>query len=327
MADKEIKVKSTAKKVENEKTEKQKEELAAGKKRKEEADKKAEEASKKAAEEKAAKEAAAKKAKEEKEKKEKEEAEQSSLKAEDVIAAGTALAGAALSVKKSRSGFLKGLIVGAILGALVTGVIGYSMMGSITDKVETTKETADAIIDETFTGYTALDFKNAVLGEASEHQELIVMEQDLQILTTVTKAGLGNLEIFSKTKDINYAGTGVYTVDLSGIDEDHIEVDEENKTVTVYIPHTVLQYVNIDYDNIEFNDTEKGLLAFGDLALTAEQQTEIEKSVQEAMRAELESESLFAQADELAKYKTWDIFQPLISAVSAEYKVDIEFSK
>ena len=170
-----------------------------------------------------------------------------------------------------------------------------------------------------------MDFEEAVLGAASEHSELIVMEQPLSINTTITRSGLGNLAIFSKVKDVTYYGTGVYTVDLSRIDAGHIRLDEFNRRVNILIPHAVLQYVNPDLEKTEFQDTEKGWLAFGDIKLTAEEQNELEKSVHAAMEERLNEDDLLIQADEFAILKTWEIFQPLITAVSPEYTVEMEF--
>ena len=205
------------------------------------------------------------------------------------------------------------------------GILGFSFKDQIFGKVASTKEGADALLDEGLLGYTAADFQNAILGAATQHQELVVMEQPLEISTTITKAGLGNLNIFSKIKTVTYYGTGVYTVDLKNIDKDHIKVDTDAKTVTVIIPHAVLQYVNPDLSKTEFEDTEKGLLAFGDLSLTTEQQNQLSQSVTAAMKERLEEDDLFKQADEYATMKTWEIFQPLITAVSSEYKVVMQF--
>lgn len=229
------------------------------------------------------------------------------------------------SSSKSGSGFIKGAIVGVIVGFILSTLLGFS--GLITNEVNEGKESVDEVIDETFFGYTALDFENVILGEATQHQELIVMEQPILVETKITKSGLGNLEIFSKVKNVTYAGTGVYTVDLSQIDKDHIKVDLDNKTVKITIPHTVLQYVNPDLDSAKFEDTEKGLLAFGDLALTPEDQNTLEKTVRDAMIKELDTKELKAQADGFAEYMTWQIFQPLIASVSNEFVVEVVIGK
>ena len=211
------------------------------------------------------------------------------------------------------------------MGILV-GVIGMALLAPtlFTAPAEPVHSSEGAVLEENMIGYTALDFQNAVLGTASEHQELIVMEQPLELSSTITKAGLGNLAVFRKTKTFTCYGTGVYTVDLKHIDAEHILVDEEQKEVTIRVPHAVLQYVNPNYELMEFEDTDKGLLSFGDLTLTLEQQTEVQKAVQQTMTEYLSQDSVLAQADEFAKMKTWDTFQPIVSAVSPEFKVNIE---
>ena len=300
-----FKVNAKATKVSNEKTKQQEAELAAAKKRKAEV------------------EAKATKKVETKATSTKTESSNSSLSSEDLLKASTSIVNS-LGKKKSK-GFLSGLLIGLIVGALITGILGFSFKDQIFGKVASTKEGADALLDEGLLGYTAADFQDAILGAATQHQELVVMEQPLEISTTITKAGLGNLNIFSKIKTVTYYGTGVYTVDLKNIDKDHIKVDTDAKTVTVIIPHAVLQYVNPDLSKTEFEDTEKGLLAFGDLSLTTEQQNQLSQSVTAAMKERLEEDDLFKQADEYATMKTWEIFQPLITAVSSEYKVVMQF--
>lgn len=225
---------------------------------------------------------------------------------------------------KSIKGFIKGLILGLILGAVCMFFIGKALE----PKPHTSDETDPMdgeVIEEHLTGYTAIDFQNAILGEAKEHQELIVMEQPIQYSTTLYKEGPWEWEVFRRTKGITYHGTGVYTVDLSKIKNTSIVVDEMGKRIVVTVPHAALQYVNPDYDKIEFEDTEKGFLAFGDIKLTAEQQNELEKTVKEEMTALLQDKDILASADDFAEMKIWDLFQPLVTAVSPEFRVEIKF--
>ncbi|MBQ1288967.1 MAG: DUF4230 domain-containing protein [Erysipelotrichaceae bacterium] len=228
-------------------------------------------------------------------------------------------------MKRTHS-FLKGVILGILVGFILTVGISYHFRKPLLQKIEHLKETTDLFLDNTFLGYTAADFEEGVIGAATEHKELIVMEQEISVTTTITKAGLANLEIFSKSKDITMVGAGVYTVDLSGIRLSNIEVDNEEKVVRIHIPHAKLQYVNIDFSRTQFSDTEKGLLAFGDISLTTEQQNELQVSVEQAMRQELETnENVLKNADEMAVMKTWEIFQPLITSVAVDYRVEMVF--
>ena len=316
MAEDKLQIKTETKKVENDKTKAQKETADKISAKQKEAAEKAKEASKKAEEEKKAKESAAKE-------KAASKKEETKIDTDKLVAAGVSAGAAILNGKKGGKGFFSGLIVGIIIGALLMFGLGKYAIGGIFNTVENAKDEADEIISDHFYGYTVADFQDEILGEASEHQELIVMEQPLAVPTTITKAGFGGLEIFSKIKTITYYGTGVYTVDLSHIDKEHITLDEEKKVVMISVPHAVLQYVNYDIDKTEFEDTEKGLLSFGDIALTQEQQQQLELSVNNAMREALSEDSLLRQADDYGKYKIWEIFYPIVSSVSPEYIVEI----
>lgn len=179
--------------------------------------------------------------------------------------------------------------------------------------------------DETM-GYSAIDFTNAILGEARQKQQLVVMEQDVQVDSVISQA-LANLPIFAKTKTVHLNGVGVYTVDLGRVDIKHIGVDMERRIVTVTIPHAVLQYVNIDPEKTTFEDTEKALLAFGDVTLTQEQQQILESSAKETMEGALTSAELLAKADQAACAVAHDLFQPLIAAVSSRFAVVVALEK
>ena len=231
---------------------------------------------------------------------------------------------ASLWSRRPRAGFFRGLLWGFLIGVVTLWCL--TMKGCEPfKKIQQAKEDFDVMITSHFFSYTAMDFENVILQEAEEHKELVVMEQPLEVTTTVTKAGLGNLEIFSKAKTITYFGTGVFTVDLNKVEKTDITVDTYGKTVTVRIPKPALQYLNVDLEKTQFEDTEKGFLAFGDLVLTMEQQQEIQRSIEAKMRETLSHEDIQAQAREFATMKVWEVFQPLITSVSSDYRVVVEF--
>ncbi|MBQ9327776.1 MAG: DUF4230 domain-containing protein [Solobacterium sp.] len=332
-----VEIRTKADLVENEATKKRETEAAAIEKKQQEAALKAAEAEEQARKEELERQ---KKLEEQKAREEEHKAKEAEATAkkeaadkaqkEALLSSGLALAGTALSNtgKNSRSGFLKGLLCGLIAGGLLVYFLFVptaSPAPAPSEPIASVEEADLTLENNGILGYTAADFQNAVLGAASEHQELIVMEQPLSINTTITRAGLGNLAIFSKMQELTYFGTGVYTVDLSHMDEDHISVDESQHVVTIRIPHAILQYVNTELSKTQFEDTEKGLLAFGDISLTAEETNRLETSVYEAMKERLDSPDLYEEADRFAILKTWEIFQPLVSAVSPLYKVEMEF--
>ncbi len=62
-----------------------------------------------------------------------------------------------------------------------------------------------------------------------------------------------------------------YTVDLSQLNKDSVLFDDNKKVVTLRIPKPVREEINIPEDKIEYGDTTKGILAFGDLKLKPEE--------------------------------------------------------
>lgn len=263
-----------------------------------------------------------------------ESAAASARRAEEAsLAAEKANLAAEKAVKKSggflaRAGsLLKGLIIGLLIGAVAMFFLSRSLTKKPHSSGDVASVNEDGIIEEHFGGYTAIDFKDAILGEAGEHQELIVMEQPIKYATTLTREGPWQWEVFRKTQTITYSGTGVYTVDLSGLKEENISVDEEDKTVKITVPHAILQYVNPNYEEIEFSDTEKGLLAFTEIKLTTEELNELYKTVEQEMTELLNEEEILNQADEIARVKVWDIFQPLVTSVSPKHKLEVAFGE
>lgn len=229
--------------------------------------------------------------------------------------------------------FDKRVIIGSMLLGFIIGIAFIILIGNISanglfGKKDITITTPDSVLDTGIVNnYTAADFENAILGEAMQKQELIVMEQYLKIPTTLSKAGLFNFPIFSQMKNVVYYGTGVYTIDLSKLDTDSIDVDMENYIVSISIPHSCLQYINPDINKTEFEDTEKGFLSFGDIKLTTEEQNQVEQAAMNMMRDRLIQNELFTKADNFASNNVWQLFQPIINTVSPDFSVVVMFDE
>ena len=280
--------------------------------------------------EKAEKDKKAAKEKREKAEKEKSEKDSSSGSSKKTTAAVAAAAGAAVigslkgkGKKRAKKKLITLLVAVALIvvalvlfGPKLKELLGIASGGSIIPG-SLSEMQADEVM-----GYNEIDFQNALLGDPVAKQELIVMEQPVEVESQISQA-LANISLFQKTKVIHSVGTGVYTVDMSRVSSDKIAVDMDARTVTVTIPHAALQYINIDPTKTEFEDTQNAILAFGELKMTLEQEELLDISIQEAMREELETDAQFAMADEYAKAQVYEVFYPLISAISDEFALDI----
>ena len=186
----------------------------------------------------------------------------------------------------------------------------------------TAPESLSALLPDETMGYSRFDFSNAILGESREKSEFVVLEQDVSVTSRVSQA-LANLALFEKSQLIRSYGTGVYSVDLSKLTENDVALDNELKTVTVTIPHAALSYLTVDVDKTEYEETQKAIFAFGEIKLTNEQMGLLEQSIQDAMRAELETADMLAKADASAIAQVQKLFLPLVQAVAADYTVVI----
>ncbi|MBR3181311.1 MAG: DUF4230 domain-containing protein [Eggerthellaceae bacterium] len=329
----EVNIKSTSKRVKGEKSAEQDARLKAIEEKKA-ADRKA------AAEADAAKQEAAKAAEEEKAKalaeeqakaKEAEDAKREALEklgASALAAGGAIVDSAAQSAKKGelkvspKTAFFA--IAAIVIVALLLFIAWPRLSAMLSPQPET--RTAVELSESAIMGNTSTDISNAILGEARQKQELVVWEQDVQVDSEISQA-LANLAVFAKTKSVHSFGTGVFTVDMGSVDESAINVDEKSHVVTIRIPHTQLQYITKDLEKTEFEDTQHAILGFGDVKLTQEQQNLLERSIEDAMRVELESEQCFADADKAALLVVYDVYQPLITQVDDTYTLEVQFAE
>ena len=170
-----------------------------------------------------------------------------------------------------------------------------------------------------------LSIMEAVLGKAQQKKDLVVFEQKVSDIIKVTDDGKLPFKLSSKYQYIKYSGTASYTVDLSGIDAEHLKIDETTKTLTIYIPHSV-QSLDINEEETQADDTENvGIFSIGDLKMTEEARMEVIADVKQNMEKKLKAENVLAVADRMAKMSVWEIYQPVVSGVSPDYTVVVEF--
>lgn len=235
--------------------------------------------------------------------------------------------------RKGRFARIRTFFVGILCGFLILTLFTAYMHGlKVKDTFRALFTTETAVEDHDFTlvnhrifGYKAADFAEAVLGDEEQLKKLEVYSREVSDVATITQAGLFKIKAFSKYQLITYNGTAVYTVDLSGLSEEDITLDEETKTVTMKVPEPQLEPVNIPSESIQFGDVETEALAFGDIKLTPEQQAEVETQAKERILKKLEAENVAEDAKAAAEHSLWEIFQPMISNLSPKYTLKVEF--
>lgn len=181
-------------------------------------------------------------------------------------------------------------------------------------------------VDSRDAGSVQIDFGAAILKEGTAQQALVVYQRDVDGDVAVS-SGLFDLDIFKKTDIVRSYGTGVYTVDLAALGTSSVSVDGESKIVTVRVPHSCLAYISIDGSKTEVVDSDRGFLAFGDLKLTQEQRSYIDENAARIIRSALTTSEAYAAADEAALGAVMGVFYPVVTSLSDEYSLAVEFDR
>lgn len=241
--------------------------------------------------------------------------------------------GAEIGAKKAgrRSSLISSIVILVVILA-----VGYFAYVKITEMfslenilaLESSIDDHDlALENHGILGYTAADFQEAILGDSQQLKKLEVYTTEISDVAEITKTGLANIKAFTKCQTITYNGYATYTVDLSKLDKDSILFDEDNKKITILIPHCKREEITIPSNEIEFGDTTKGLLAWGDIKMTAEESAKVQTTATEKMKAKLDETGKADEADRFAKMSVWELYQPVITGVSPEYTLEVDFAE
>ena len=257
------------------------------------------------------------------------EKEASDKRAQVKEVAGTAAtATAGLIAKDIKKGNKKGALLKIILIVVILLAAFFIYrsikVNPVDELVEALPPTLQEMLPDPTMGYSKIDFTNAVLGKAKEESELIVMVQEVKVDAEISNA-LANISLFKKSQMIHYVGSGEFGVNLKGFGEDDVEVDMDLKKIYITIPHCTLYSYKIDPNKTQIEDVKKNsFLALGQIKFTQEQQNILDKNVDATLKAELDTKELKDKADEIAKLKVRELFQPVVSAVSEDFLVVVE---
>lgn len=174
-------------------------------------------------------------------------------------------------------------------------------------------------------GHDLAEFSQPILEEFGQESKLVVSEVDAEVSVELKQTGLFDIGVLNKSQDVTYRGTCRFYVDLSALGQRSIRLDDQNAVITIEIPHTKLEEIEIDPDRFTFGETEKGLLAFGDLRFTAREYNDLEVACKQKIRSAVSVEENYQKADEMAVAEMKKIYEPIVKAVDSTYRVEIEF--
>ena len=112
---------------------------------------------------------------------------------------------------------------------------------------------------------------------------------------------------------------------MSDVDIYDIKVDNDNKIISLYIPYPVQEAININENDIQFGDVEKGLLAFGDIDLTMEQASKIQEEARNKMQQKLDDTDAINTAMRFGKLVVWEMYSPIVKSVAKDYSLEVSY--
>ena len=206
-----------------------------------------------------------------------------------------------------KKGVVAGVLVTTITG---TGIYLYGMNRSTGEIRKTT------IINHQ-ENKIRIDYKQIILDELIEQKQIIIASNKMRIPFTQTeKHWWGN-----KTQEIEFSAIGRFVVDLDKLNAQDIMINEESKTITIYMtkPSKIVELLE---DETKFGETKKGLFIFGDIEYTLEEVESIKHEVK--CDALVEMDKLMEQAKECAKNSIESIIRIVIKD---DYQVNVRWVK
>lgn len=172
-----------------------------------------------------------------------------------------------------------------------------------------------------------VNFSDVILSSHNETRKLIVREQQATVSTELTNRIIKQIDFkfMKKTQTVNYIGKGYFVVDLDKLTKDSIVVDKDKKIVSIKIPHSYLQAVEINPNDIVIDEVQEGLLARGDIELTLRDYNTIEKELRTKLEESFNTVENGQQADDIALKMVKEVYETPIKAIDRRYSVIVEF--
>ena len=204
---------------------------------------------------------------------------------------------------------------GVAASVIATTVVGGSLGAYGYINRDTTPIRKTTIVNQE--NKVRIDYKQIILDELIEQKQIIIASNKMRIPFTQTeKRWYGE-----KSQEIEFSAVGRFIVDLDKINSQDIMVDEESKTITIYMTKPS-KMVELLEDETKFGETKKGLLVFGDIEYTLEEVEQIKYEVK--CDALVEMDKLMEQAKECAKNSIESIIKIV---VKDDYQVNVRWVK
>lgn len=165
----------------------------------------------------------------------------------------------------------------------------------------------------------------AIINKIHEKTDLITMEVDLSD-KVVLDDSWGNFDVFKKITYINFSGKGIYTVDLSKLKGENVTIQSNINTIYISVPKPEIKSINIEEEKTTY-EINKGVLRFGEIKLTPEENQILTKKVKERMEEKLNEPDMFNKALANTEKSIKELIRATLDNKSSDYTIIVYFEK
>ncbi|URZ18423.1 DUF4230 domain-containing protein [Clostridium felsineum] len=167
--------------------------------------------------------------------------------------------------------------------------------------------------------------KETLIKKIQQKQRLITTEAQVNEKVTIDNSW-GNLDIFKKIQNISFTGTGTYSVDLSTLKNDNVNIDNKGKKITLNISSPQIEAISIDDSKTQYQ-TDNGLLRFGEIKLTTEEHEAIMDNVKKDMKSKMLEQPYYNNAISDSEKAIKNILNSILENSDVKYSISINFKK
>ena len=111
-----------------------------------------------------------------------------------------------------------------------------------------------------------IDYQEMIVSELQQEEQIIIASNKIELPVKQTEKHWYG----SKSQEITFSAIGRYVIDLKTINEDNVVVNENSKSITIYIGKPT-KMVELLENETKFGEVEKGILVFGNIEYTLEE--------------------------------------------------------
>ena len=139
-----------------------------------------------------------------------------------------------------------------------------------------------------------IDYQEMIVSELQQEEQIIIASNKIELPVKQTEKHWYG----SKSQEITFSAIGRYVIDLKTINEDNVVVNENSKSITIYIGKPA-KMVELLENETKFGEVDNGLFTWGDIEYTLEDVESMKHQVKCDMLVEMDN--LMEQAEQAYK--------------------------